>query len=84
MKTKFKIFLSLLTALGFLIAAIISTIKIAHINLEPNQSLIDAYGSYVAFMIVLYTLFVACLVYGIYCLYIQYKIQQISKYSQNK
>ena len=82
MKTKLKIFLSFLVSIGFLIGAIITTIQIAHIKLEINQNLIDFYGNYLAFMIVLYFLFLSTFIYGIVNLYIQYKNRVVEKYSK--
>ena len=82
MKTKLKIFLSFLASIGFLIGAIITTIQIAHIELEVNQNLIDSYGNYLAFMIVLYFLFLSTFIYGTFNLYIQYKRREVEKYSK--
>ena len=82
MKTKLKIFISFLVSIGFLIGAIIITIQIAHIELEINQNLIDSYGNYLAFMIVLYFLFLSTFIYGLVNLYIQYKRREVEKYSK--
>ena len=82
MKTKLKIFLSFLVSIGFLIGAIIITIQMAHIELETNQSLIDSYSNYLAFMIVLYFLFLCAFIYGIVSLYIQYKKREVEKYNK--
>ena len=84
MKTKLKIFLSFLASIGFLIGAIIITIQMAHIELETNQSLIDLYGNYLAFMIVLYFLFSSSFIYGIVSLYIQYKKREVEKHNQQQ
>ncbi len=84
MKTKLKIFLSFLLSIGLLIGAIILTIQLAHIQLDPEQSIIDNCGSNIAFCRILYTGFIVCIIYTIYLLYIEYKMKQIHQYYKNK
>lgn len=80
MKTKLKIFLSFLLSIGLLIGAIILTIQLAHIQLDPGQNIIDNCGNIIAFCTILYTGFIVCIIYTIYSLYIEYKKKQIDQY----
>ncbi len=84
MKTKLKIFLSFLLPIGLLIGAIILTIQLAHIPLDPGQNIIDNCGSNIAFCTILYTGFIVCIIYTIYSIYIEYKKKQIDQYYKNK
>lgn len=84
MLTKLKIFLSSLLSIGLLTGAIILTVQLAHIILDPGQNIIDNCGSNIAFCTILYTGFIACLIYTIYLLYIEYKKKQIDQYYKNK
>lgn len=83
MKTKLKIFLSFLLSIGLLIGAIILTIQLAHISLDPGQNIINNNGDIIAFCVVLYTIFIACLIYSIYLLYFEYKMKRIDQYYKN-
>ncbi len=83
MLIKLKIFLCSLLSIGLLIGAIILTIQLDHITLDPGQNIIDNCGSNIAFCTILYTGFIACLIYTIYLLYIEYKKKQIDQYYKN-
>ena len=83
MLIKLKIFLSSLLSIGLLTGAIILTVQLAHITLDPGQNIIDNCGSNIAFCVVLYTIFIACLIYSTYLLYIEYKKKQIDQYYKN-
>ena len=83
MLIKLKIFLSSLLSIGLLIGAIILTVQLAHIPLDPGQNIIDNCGNIIAFCVVLYTGFVVCIIYSTYLLYIEYKKKQIDQYYKN-
>ena len=84
MLIKLKIFLSSLLSIGLLIGAIILTVQLAHITLDPGQNIIDNYGSNIAFCKILYTGFILCIIYSTYLLYLEYKKKQIDQYYKNK
>lgn len=84
MLIKLKIFLSSLLSIGLLTGAIILTVQLAHIPLDPGQNIIDNYGNIIAFCVVLYTGFIVSIIYTIYLLYIEYKKKQIDQYYKNQ
>ncbi len=84
MLIKLKIFLCSLLSIGLLIGAIILTIQLDHITLDPGQNIIDNCGSNIAFCTILYTGFIVCILYSTYLLYIEYKKKQIDQYYKNK
>ena len=84
MLIKLKIFLSSLLSIGLLTGAIILTVQLAHITLDPGQNIIDNCGSNIAFCVVLYAGFIVCILYSTYLLYIEYKKKQFDQYYKNK
>ena len=83
MLIKLKIFLCSILSIGLFTGAIILTVQLAHIPLDPGQNIIDNCGNIIAFCVVLYTIFIACLIYSTYLLYIEYKKKQIDQHYKN-